>query len=79
MSSRYSFHRYASERPEDIPHLVKFLTYKIARRMKRTIDSIPAETLRLLRCRVRTTYAAFTDAHRRRWRAMANIKGLCGY
>lgn len=36
------------ERPEDIPHLVKFLTYKIARRMKRTIDSIPAETLRLL-------------------------------
>ncbi len=36
------------ERPEDIPHLVKFLTYKIARRMKRTIDSIPAETLRML-------------------------------
>ncbi|TCV99272.1 formate hydrogenlyase transcriptional activator FlhA [Biostraticola tofi] len=36
------------ERPEDIPLLVKFLTYKIARRMKRTIDSIPAETLRLL-------------------------------
>lgn len=36
------------ERPEDIPQLVKFLTYKIARRMKRTIDSIPAETLRLL-------------------------------
>ncbi|MGQ8707918.1 formate hydrogenlyase transcriptional activator FlhA [Serratia sp. TSA_198.1] len=36
------------ERPEDIPQLVKFLTYKIARRMKRTIDSIPAETLRML-------------------------------
>ncbi|HCT9092959.1 TPA: formate hydrogenlyase transcriptional activator FlhA [Serratia liquefaciens] len=36
------------ERPEDIPQLVKFLTYKIARRMKRTIDSIPAEALRLL-------------------------------
>lgn len=36
------------ERPEDIPLLVKYLTYKIARRMKRTIDSIPAETLRLL-------------------------------
>ncbi|WP_425061991.1 formate hydrogenlyase transcriptional activator FlhA [Rahnella variigena] len=36
------------ERPEDIPQLVKFLTYKIAKRMKRTIDSIPAETLRLL-------------------------------
>ncbi|MFS2222683.1 formate hydrogenlyase transcriptional activator FlhA [Pantoea sp. B65] len=33
------------ERPEDIPQLVKFLTYKIARRMKRTINSIPAETL----------------------------------
>ena len=36
------------ERPEDIPQLVKFLTYKIAKRMKRTIDSIPSETLRLL-------------------------------
>lgn len=36
------------ERPEDIPQLVKFLTYKIAKRMKRTIDSIPAETIRLL-------------------------------
>ncbi|WP_447873643.1 formate hydrogenlyase transcriptional activator FlhA [Serratia fonticola] len=36
------------ERPEDIPQLVKFLTHKIARRMKRTIDSIPAQTLRLL-------------------------------
>lgn len=38
------------ERPEDIPQLVKFLTYKIAKRMKRTINSIPAETLRLLSC-----------------------------
>lgn len=37
------------ERPdEDIPQRVKFLTSKIAKRMKRTIDSIPAETLRLL-------------------------------
>lgn len=36
------------ERPEDIPQLVKFFTYKIAKRMNRTIDSIPAETLRLL-------------------------------
>ncbi len=27
---------------------MKFLTHKIARRMKRTIDSIPAQTLRLL-------------------------------
>lgn len=36
------------ERPEDIPQLVKYLVYKIAKRMKRTIDSIPAETLRLL-------------------------------
>jgi len=36
------------ERPEDIPQLVKFLTSKISRRMKRTINSIPAETLRLL-------------------------------
>lgn len=36
------------ERPEDIPQLVKFLTGKIAKRMKRTIDSIPAETLRVL-------------------------------
>jgi len=36
------------ERPEDIPQLVKFLTYKIAKRMKRTIDSIPASTLRHL-------------------------------
>lgn len=36
------------ERPEDIPQLVKFLTYKIAKRMKRTIDSIPSETLRQL-------------------------------
>ncbi|POP46411.1 formate hydrogenlyase transcriptional activator FlhA [Superficieibacter electus] len=36
------------ERPEDIPLLVKALTFKIARRMGRNIDSIPAETLRLL-------------------------------
>ena len=36
------------ERPEDIPQLVKFLTCKIAKRMQRTIESIPAETLRLL-------------------------------
>ncbi|MDU4092773.1 MAG: formate hydrogenlyase transcriptional activator FlhA [Pantoea sp.] len=36
------------ERPEDIPQLVKYLTHKISRRMKRTIDSIPAETLRQL-------------------------------
>ncbi|WP_313685289.1 formate hydrogenlyase transcriptional activator FlhA [Pantoea sp.] len=37
------------ERPEDIPLLVKSLTFKIARRMNRNIDSIPAETLRTLR------------------------------
>jgi len=36
------------ERPEDIPLLVKYLTHKIAKRMKRTIDSIPADALRLL-------------------------------
>lgn len=36
------------ERPEDIPLLVKALTFKTARRMGRNIDSIPAETLRLL-------------------------------
>lgn len=33
------------ERPEDIPLLVKAFTAKIARRMGRSIDSIPAETL----------------------------------
>lgn len=36
------------ERPEDIPLLAKFFTQKIARRMNRTIDSIPGETLRRL-------------------------------
>jgi formate hydrogenlyase transcriptional activator len=36
------------ERPEDIPLLVKAFTAKIARRMGRSIDSIPAETLRTL-------------------------------
>lgn len=36
------------ERPEDIPLLVKAFTFKIARKMGRSIDSIPAETLRVL-------------------------------
>lgn len=36
------------ERPDDIPLLVKAFTFKIARRMVRNIDSIPAETLRTL-------------------------------
>ncbi len=36
------------ERPDDIPLLVKAFTFKIARRLGRTIDSIPAETLRAL-------------------------------
>ncbi|ATG02217.1 formate hydrogenlyase transcriptional activator [Lelliottia amnigena] len=36
------------ERPDDIPLLVKAFTAKIARRMGRNIDSIPAETLRML-------------------------------
>ncbi|SEK30143.1 formate hydrogenlyase transcriptional activator [Kosakonia sacchari] len=36
------------ERPEDIPLLVKAFTFKIARKMGRCIDSIPAETLRVL-------------------------------
>ncbi|MFP1262111.1 formate hydrogenlyase transcriptional activator FlhA [Klebsiella michiganensis] len=36
------------ERPEDIPLLVKAFTFKIARRLGRNIDSIPAETLRQL-------------------------------
>ncbi|EML7079671.1 formate hydrogenlyase transcriptional activator FlhA [Klebsiella oxytoca] len=36
------------QRPEDIPLLVKAFTFKIARRLGRNIDSIPAETLRLL-------------------------------
>ncbi len=34
--------------PDDIPLLVKAFTFKIARRMGRNIDSIPAETLRTL-------------------------------
>ncbi|MBJ7220268.1 MULTISPECIES: sigma 54-interacting transcriptional regulator [unclassified Brenneria] len=36
------------ERPEDIPLLAKFFARKIARRMNRTIDSIPSEMLRQL-------------------------------
>ncbi|QMI06328.1 formate hydrogenlyase transcriptional activator FlhA [Citrobacter sp. RHB25-C09] len=36
------------ERPEDIPLLVKAFTCKIARRLGRNIDSIPAEALRTL-------------------------------
>lgn len=36
------------ERPEDIPLLAKHFTQKIARRMNRNIDSIPAEGMRLL-------------------------------
>jgi len=36
------------ERPEDIPQLVKYLTFKIAHRLKRTITSIPAKTLHAL-------------------------------
>ncbi len=36
------------ERPEDIPLLAKAFTFKIARRLGRNIDSIPAETLRSL-------------------------------
>lgn len=36
------------ERPEDIPLLAKAFTFKIARRLGRNIDSIPAETLRAL-------------------------------
>lgn len=36
------------ERPEDIPLLVKAFTFKIARRLGRSIDSIPAETLHTL-------------------------------
>ncbi|PNM27236.1 hydrogenase [Yersinia enterocolitica] len=36
------------ERPDDIPLLAKFFTQKIAKRMNRTIDTIPGETLRLL-------------------------------
>ena len=36
------------ERPDDIPLLVKAFTAKIARRLGRQIDSIPADTLRRL-------------------------------
>ena len=36
------------ERPEDIPLLAKAFTFKIARRLGRNIDSIPAETFKLL-------------------------------
>ncbi len=33
---------------EDIPLLAKAFTFKIARRLGRNIDNIPAETLRIL-------------------------------
>ncbi|HGJ5899892.1 formate hydrogenlyase transcriptional activator FlhA [Arsenophonus apicola] len=36
------------ERPKDIPLLAKAFTFKIANRLGRKIDSIPAQTLRLL-------------------------------
>lgn len=36
------------ERPQDIPLLVKAFTFNIARRLGRNIDSIPAQTLKLL-------------------------------
>ncbi|WP_032114801.1 formate hydrogenlyase transcriptional activator FlhA [Candidatus Arsenophonus nilaparvatae] len=36
------------ERPKDIPLLVKAFTFKIANRLGRNIDSIPAQTLQLL-------------------------------
>ncbi|POT60022.1 hydrogenase [Citrobacter amalonaticus] len=36
------------ERPEDIPLLAKYFTQKMAKRMNRTIDAIPEETLRQL-------------------------------
>lgn len=36
------------ERPKDIPFLAKAFTFKIANRLGRKIDSIPAQTLRLL-------------------------------
>lgn len=36
------------ERPEDIPLLAKFFVQKIARRMKRRIDSIPVQAMRQL-------------------------------
>lgn len=37
------------DRPEDIPLLVKFFTKKIARRMNRHIESVPTETINLLK------------------------------
>lgn len=36
------------ERPEDIPLLARYFTQKLARRLNRTIDTIPDETLRQL-------------------------------
>lgn len=36
------------DRPEDIPLLARYFTQKLARRLNRTIDIIPAETLRQL-------------------------------
>ncbi|QJT81919.1 sigma 54-interacting transcriptional regulator [Kosakonia sp. MUSA4] len=36
------------ERPDDIPLLARYFTQKLARRLNRTIDTIPAETLRQL-------------------------------
>lgn len=44
----FPIHLPLRERPEDIPLLVKAFTFKIARRMGRNIDSIPAEALRTL-------------------------------
>lgn len=44
----FPIHSPLRERPEDIPLLVKAFTFKIARRMGRNIDSIPAEALRTL-------------------------------
>jgi formate hydrogenlyase transcriptional activator len=36
------------QRPEDIPMLVRYFAQKYARRMNRTIDCIPAESMRIL-------------------------------
>ncbi|SFU14123.1 hydrogenase-4 transcriptional activator [Kosakonia arachidis] len=36
------------ERPDDIPLLARYFTQKLARRLNRTIDTIPADTLRQL-------------------------------
>ena len=44
----FPIHLPLRERPDDIPLLVKAFTFKIARRLGRNIDSIPAETLRTL-------------------------------